>query len=176
MSDPFDTLGVEARFDLAQDALEKRHRELSKALHPDRYATAPAAERRLALGRAIEVNEAFRALRDPVKRAEVLLARRGPTLSETAQPKASPELLFAIMEQREELAEARTKKDTKTITTLAERMKARRAIVMDGLALGFAGAAEDPTKLEEVARSLGELRYINRFLDEVDAIEEELAT
>ena len=58
MSDPFETLGVEARFDLDLRAVEQRHRDLSKALHPDRYTGAPAAERRMSLSRAIDVNEA----------------------------------------------------------------------------------------------------------------------
>ncbi len=68
-ADPFDTLGVEPRFDLDLAALERRHRDLSRALHPDRYAGAPAAERRLALGRAIDANEALRVLKDPIRRA-----------------------------------------------------------------------------------------------------------
>ncbi len=38
MIDPFSTLGLPVRFALAPKELEARHRELSKALHPDRYA------------------------------------------------------------------------------------------------------------------------------------------
>src|SRR5262245_41178207 len=89
MIDPFETLGVEPRYNLDLRALEQRHRDLSKALHPDRYASAPAAERRLSLSRAIDVNEAFRALRDPVRRAEALVRRAGVPVGETAEPKAA---------------------------------------------------------------------------------------
>jgi len=60
MMDPFATLGVEPRFDLDLGEVARRHRELSRALHPDKYTGAPAAERRLALSRAIEVKDAFR--------------------------------------------------------------------------------------------------------------------
>ena len=46
-------LGVPALFALDEQELEKRHRDLSRALHPDRYAGRPSSERREALSRAI---------------------------------------------------------------------------------------------------------------------------
>jgi molecular chaperone HscB len=173
MPDPFETLGVEPRFELDLAALEQRHRDLSKALHPDRYVGAPAAERRLALGRAIDVNEAFRVLKDPVRRAEALLARAGVPVGETREPKPPPDLLMEMMELREELAEARQGKDLGKAKALAERMQARRAGVEKKL-----GAVLDDCgrgKLDEALPPLGELRYVRRFLDEVAAIEDELS-
>ena len=56
--DPFATLGIDRRFDVDLPALEKRHRELSRALHPDRFADAGASERKATLAKAVEVNEA----------------------------------------------------------------------------------------------------------------------
>jgi len=56
MNDPFQTLGVPARFDLDAEELAQRHRDLSRALHPDKFAGAGAQERRLSLSRAIEVH------------------------------------------------------------------------------------------------------------------------
>jgi molecular chaperone HscB len=175
MADPFDTLGLPPRFDLDPSALERRHLELSKALHPDRYASTPAAERRLALGKAIEVNDAFRALRDPIRRADVLLARLGAKVDDRNQPKASPALLMEMMETREELSDAHRKRDRAAIERLAVGMRARREAVLEGLVVAFRDAEGDAEKLEGVARTLGELRYIHRFLDEASAIEEELA-
>jgi molecular chaperone HscB len=175
MKDPFDTLGVEPRFDLDLAALELRHRELSKALHPDRYSGAPAAERRLALSRAIDVNEAFRVLKDPVRRAEALLQRAGAAVGETSEPKPSPALLMEMMEAREELAEAGRAKDLGRVAKLGEAMGERRAQILRRLGGAFAEAGSDPQKHAEILPVLGELRYIRRFLDEVSAIEEELA-
>src|SRR5262245_16374287 len=125
MFDPFETLGVEARFDLDLGALERRHRDLSKALHPDRYVGAPAAERRLSLSRAIDVNEAFRILRDPIRRAEALLQRAGVPGGEADELKASPDLLLEMMEAREALAEARQAKDLDRVARLGEVMRVR---------------------------------------------------
>jgi molecular chaperone HscB len=170
MSDPFETLGVEPRFQLDLAALEQRHRDLSRALHPDRYAGAPAAERRLALGRAIDVNEAFRALKDPVRRAEALLTRAGVPVGETREPKPSPDLLMEMMELREELAGAGRAKDLARVQKLAEAMRVRQRAVEQRL--GHALSEPDP---HPALPELGELRYIRRFLDEVSAIEDDLA-
>lgn len=175
MKDPFATLGVEPRFDVDLAALEQRHRELSKALHPDRYSGAPAAERRLALSRAIDVNEAFRVLKDPIRRAEALLRRAGAAVGETSEPKASPALLMEMMEAREELADAGRAKDLARVAKLGEAMGARQAQILRRLGGAFAAAGDDAQKHAEILPVLGELRYIRRFLDEVSAIEEELA-
>lgn len=173
MSDPFDTLGVEARFDLDDKALEKRHRDLSKALHPDRYVGRPAAERRLALDKAIAVNAAWRALRDPVKRAETLLARLGVATGELVEPKPSPALLMEMMEVREELSEAHREGDRDRIGGVADRMREREANVLLRLREGFAAAGESAAA-SALVPLVGELRYVKRFFEELDAIEERL--
>lgn len=175
MGDPFETLGVEPRFAVDLRSLEQRHRELSKALHPDRYASAPAAERRMALGRAIEVNEAWRAVRDPIKRAEAILRRGGVEVGETSEPRPPPALLMEMMEAREELAEAHRARDVGRVAKLGAGMRQRHDAVVARLAAGFDEAGSDPTELRELLPLVGELRYVRRFLDEVGAIEEHLS-
>jgi molecular chaperone HscB len=174
MIDPFETLGIEPKFDIDLRAVEQRHRDLSKALHPDRYAGAPAAERRMSLSRAIDVNAAWRAVRDPVQRAEALLRRAKVDVTETSAPKADPELLMEMMEAREELSDAARSKDTARIERLGRAMRAREETTIGALGRKIAEAG-DPDALQRVLPLLGELRYIRRFLDEVNAIEEELA-
>jgi molecular chaperone HscB len=173
MSDPFETLGVEARFDLDDAALEQRHRTLSKTLHPDRYAGRPAAERRMALDKAIDVNAAWRALRDPVKRAETLLARLGVETGELAEPKAPPALLMEMMEVREELSEAHQNEDLDRIGKVADRMRSKERDVLARLRAGFA-EANDAESAKQLVPLVGELRYVRRFFEELDAIEEQL--
>ncbi len=175
MADPFETLGVEARFDLDLGKLEQRHRDLSKTLHPDRYAGATSAERRMALGRAIDVNAAYRAVKDPVKRAEALLARAGLDVGETKEPKAPPALVMEMMEAREELSEAAAEAKLERVVELGSRMRERQAAILGDLGRGFGAAEGDKKRLTELLPKLGELRYVRRFLDEVGAIEERLS-
>ena len=172
MTDPFATLGIEPRFDLDLKAVEARHRELSRALHPDRYARAPAAERRMALSRAIEVNEAWRAVRDPIKRAEALFARLGVPSGELAEPKPDAALLMEMMEAREELSEAAHLKNMEAVHKLHLRMSQREREVLAVLGRGLDEAGSCTAAARKLVPRLGELRYLRRFLDEVSAIEE----
>ena len=169
--DPFVTLGIEPRFQLDIKDAEKHHLELSRALHPDRYVGRPASERRLALSKAIEVNEAWRVVRDPLRRAQSLLTRAGIDAGETGEAQADPELLMEMMEQREALAEVRMSRDAARLEALTGDMRKReqRLLALLGEALDGASPPRDALPL------LSELRYVRRFLDEASAIEDELS-
>lgn len=175
MTDPFDVFQIEARFDLDLSALGQRHRDLSRALHPDRYAGRSAAERREALGRAIQVNEAWRVLRDPVRRAEALLARLGVALGEDSQPPADPEFLMEMMERREALRELAKRGDGGAIAALGERVRADEQRTLAELGRGLDSAHTGATPPAGLTALLGQLRYYRRFFDEVETLLDELA-
>lgn len=171
--DPFATLGAPRRFDLDLAALEKTHRELSRALHPDKFARAGASERRAALERAANVNEAWRVVRDPIRRAEALFSLSGLAVGETSEPRPSPAFLMDVMEQREALAEARAGRDMARVRVLADAIEARAKAAEAKLTAAFAQGSRAPAEASGLLPILGELRFYKRFLDEVSAIEEE---
>ncbi len=168
MVDPFETLGVAATFDVDLPSVEKRYREMARVLHPDRHVAGAPADRRIALGKAVEVNEAWRLIRDPIRRAEALLRRRGVKVEEGKEPKADPEFLMEMMEQREALAAARASGDPAEVEKLATQIRAREEDVLVRIATAFVSSGP----LDNVLTLLGELRYYRRFLDEVSAIED----
>ena len=155
----FAVLGVPETYDLATDELERRFRELSLRLHPDRFAKAPAAERVKALGKSSELNDAYRTLRSPVGRAEHLLEIAGKGLHEGDRVEQA--FLLEILELREALAEARAAGDTARLAALGAEMAARRDSVLGRLPELFAAG-----RLDEAKQALVELRYFQRFLDE----------
>jgi molecular chaperone HscB len=158
-------------FALDEQELEKRHRDLSRALHPDRYTGRPSSERREALSRAISVNEAFRKLRDPLSRAEALLQQLGNEVSETNQPKPEPALLMQVMEEREALATARRAGDRARIERIAAIAKDRAEDAAERMADAF---SEEPIPVDRVLKLLGELRYLRRLKEEAGAALDEL--
>lgn len=165
MTDPFDLLGVARRFSLDRAALEQRHRDLSRTLHPDRYVQAPPGERRMALDRAVAVNEAFRALRDPLTRAEALLTAHGLSVGDADRP--SQALLLEVMDLREALDEGR--RMPAKVTALLEQVRARSKSEENLLAAVFDG--ETPPEAAALARArdaLVRLKYFRRFEDEAD--------
>jgi molecular chaperone HscB len=168
--DPFATLGLPRRYDVDLPAVEKTHRELSRALHPDRFVNAGASERRDALSKAVEVNEAWRIVRDPIRRAEALLELAGAAVGEERASATDPEFLMEMLEQREALAEAKQAKDLARIQEMAKAIEGRSRAVEQVLADGFARG-----EAASLVPRLGELRFYRRFLDEVSAIEDELA-
>ena len=174
--DPFATLGLERTFKLDLRAVEKTHRELSRALHPDRYMSSGASERRDALTRAVEVNEAWRVVRDPIRRAEALFTLAGIAVGDTHEPKPAASLLMDMMEQRETLALARAKRDAPAVAALVAEMKQREATVQAGLATAFEQAQGEKARLIPLVVRLGELRYYRRFLEEASATLDDLET
>jgi molecular chaperone HscB len=170
--DPFATLGIERGFDLDLGAVEKTHRELSRTLHPDKHAAGGASERRYALSKAIEVNEAWRVVKDPIRRAEALFTLAGVPVGETNEPKPSPDFLMDMMEQREALADTRAKGDLAAARALGLAVEARGKRAEEALSSGFASAKEDPTLLAPLVIRLGELRFYRRFMDEVSELED----
>jgi molecular chaperone HscB len=175
--DPFDVLGLAPHFALDNATLDQRVRELSRALHPDRYASSPAGERRRALSRAIDVNEAQRALKDPLRRAEILRARLARVVVPAAQQapaSASPALLMEMMELREALAAKRQSADLKGAQALAAPLQQRVAALENDLAHLFeAGFSQGTVDYARLDSKVVELRYLRRFLDEVMAMEDD---
>ena len=182
MKDPFATLGIPRAFDVDLKAIERTHRELSRALHPDRDAGGGASERRDALGKAIEVNEAWRAVRDPIRRAEALFTLAGVPVGETNEPKPTGAFLMDMLEQREALAEAKAARDAGAVRALAGAIAGRLREAEKALGEGFLrgnvagddGRGTDVASFAMLVGRLGELRFYRRFLDEVSAIEDEM--
>jgi molecular chaperone HscB len=176
-TDHFAVLGAERRYGLDLAAVEARYKELSRKLHPDRFAKADPRARRASLQRTVQLNEAWRALKDPVKRAEYLLELGGVRLASddggarSGGVAASPALLMEILELREELGEARLAEDDAKVRRMGDAMRARAQQTMSRVAEGLGGDAT-PEQLQVVARELIALRYYQRFLDEVAAHED----
>jgi len=161
-SDAFGALGLPARFDLDPQVIEAAFHERSKALHPDRFATAPAAERVAALSKSRALNDAYQVVRKPVPRAEHLLAQRGVTIGDNER--LDPTFLMEILEEREALTEARVRKDLTAVGRFQLAWKAKRTEALTRL-----GAAFTADDLAVIKTELILLRYIDRYLEECDA-------
>lgn len=170
--DPFAQLGIPPRYAIEPAELERAFFERSKALHPDRFAAAPVAERVAALSKARALNDAYALLRRDASRAEHLLAREGLTIGDNER--IDPELVMALLEEREGLAEARGAGELHEVERLAAGMRARRREALDRVAalfLAAEGRAGDARaeQLAQIKQQLILLRYVDRYLEECDA-------
>jgi molecular chaperone HscB len=173
--DPFATLGLTRRFDIDLAELERRYRDLQRAFHPDRHTAAPASERRMTLQKAVEINEAYRVLRDDQRRAEAMLAAVSGEARPEPERVADPELLMEIMELRESLSEAKAAGDAAAVARLSERVARERAETLETLVRTFAALPERPVAnaLAPARQLVSRLKYYQRFLDEVAVFEDE---
>ncbi|PYU66802.1 MAG: Fe-S protein assembly co-chaperone HscB [Acidobacteria bacterium] len=90
--------------------LEQKFLQLSWKLHPDNFVNATEQERELSLKHSSELNDAYRALRDPVGRVEYLLGIEGARKEGEHKQQAPPELLEEVFELNESLDELREAK------------------------------------------------------------------
>jgi molecular chaperone HscB len=157
--DEFARLGVERRFELDAGELEARYRELSRKLHPDRFAKADARERMLSLQASTALNEAYRTLKQPVKRAERLLELAGAGLGD--DDAVDQEFLIEILALREALLDAKLEGNQQAVQAMMADMRARRDAAMSEIARLFA-----VNDLDGIKQRLIALRYFQRFLDE----------
>lgn len=105
-TDYFTCLGFPRRLTVDPKKLEAKFYELSRAFHPDFYQTKSTAEQTISLSNAAVLNTAYRTLRDPIQRAEYLLAlETGSVKDIRTSPPA--DLFEEILELQDTLEEYR---------------------------------------------------------------------
>jgi molecular chaperone HscB len=124
--DYFTFFGLPPKLNLNIAALEKDFYELSRRLHPDLNARAGSQEQEWSLEQSSLLNDAYRTLRDPIKRTQYLLKLEGVELEEqsksaTEKARATgevkkqivpPDLLEEVFELNMQLEELRMNKKT----------------------------------------------------------------
>jgi molecular chaperone HscB len=116
--DYFSVFGLEPRLNLDLSALEHEFHRLSRKLHPDRFARALENEKQWSLADTALLNDAYRTLKDPLRRTEYLLKLLGAKLAADDERKegkgagAPADLLEEVFELNMQLEEMRAARET----------------------------------------------------------------
>src|ERR1041384_3124279 len=110
--DYFSFLGLPRKLVIDAQDLDRRFRDLSRKFHPDFYYNATQAERLASLERSSYLNDAYRALKQPVSRIEHLLTIEGLPIGKSEErtatlPPSVLEEVLALKEGGEEMREPR---------------------------------------------------------------------
>jgi molecular chaperone HscB len=181
MADYFDVFGLPRKLQIDLDALQRSFYELSRRHHPDFHQGAGAEEQARALEASALVNRAYRALRDPVKRVEYLIAlEEGREVREetTAKAKVPTDLLAEMLEVQEALEEAKSSHltDGRAEGLRAERQRLQERYQAEEDALIAAGpewdAAVDAGEerkpfLERFKQRLAARAYLRTVIDDL---------
>ncbi len=165
----FELFGLPRAFAVDAGALETAYRALQRETHPDRFAHAGDAERRVALQSSARVNEAYRTLRNPVERGRYLLSLAGiDALDETDTALPLP-FLEAQLERREAADDARDAGDLDALDALVRSIRDEARERENAL-----GAALDAGRLDEARGLVRELTFLQKVATDVEAIADAL--
>jgi molecular chaperone HscB len=111
-TDYFAVFGLPRKLSIDLSSLEQKFLQLSWKLHPDNFVNASERERELSLKKSSQLNDAYRALRDPLARVEYLLEIEGERKEGEKKQQAPPELLEEVFELNESLDDLREAKES----------------------------------------------------------------
>jgi len=166
--DPFSLLGLERVYALDRGELDRRFRELSRQLHPDRFARAEPRERRLSLERATRLNDAYRSLKDWRLRAAYLLKLAGTDVFAEGRTYADPDFLEEQLEWREQLALAQADGDVEGLRRIASDAGERLRRIEDEVAKRFEDERWFSDLPVDIARRLSRARYYDNIVADAE--------
>lgn len=125
----FEVFSLPLRLQIDTVALEKQFYTLSRKLHPDRFASRPVAEQEAALAESSQLNDAYRALKDPVLRTQYLLKLEGVELEE--QSKAATDTARATGEQKKQIVPPELLEEVFELNMQLQEMRAAKQMGED---------------------------------------------
>ncbi len=142
--DYFQFFGFPRKLNLDTAALEKEFYALSRRLHPDMSAQAESQERAWSLEQSSLLNDAYRTLKDPIKRTEYLLRLEGVELEE--QSKQATEKARATGEMKKQVVPPDLLEEMFELNMQLEELRMQKKMGED-----------DPALLEEVGKTKNSL-------------------
>ncbi len=150
------------RIDLA--TLDARYRDIQAQVHPDRFAHAGEAERRVSMQWATRANEAYQTLKRPLARAQYLLTLAGHDVQAESNTAMPADFLMEQMEWREAVMEARDGGDHHELEHLYHRLE-------DDLRTRYAELGELLDDRQDAAQATDRVRrlmFLEKLLREID--------
>lgn len=166
----FELFGLPSQFNLDGSLLSSQFRELQKRFHPDNFASASERDRLMAVQKASEINDAYQVLKNPISRAEYMLAENGMDIRAEQQTMQDPMFLMEQMELREQLEEIPSSSDpesalfdfdTKVNKMYKQHMKSVEEELNNNL-------------LEQAADRVRKLKFIAKLKHEIELVEDKL--
>ena len=176
--DCFAALGLPRKLTIDLDALERRYHELSRKIHPDRFASSKPKVRDASVRATATLTRSYRTLRDPVSRGLYWLETNGEKLAENNK-RVPPEVAELVFEVQEQLAEMQLASDPEVAVERATEIAARRVelqFTMDerlaALDRHFAKwhepAADKKILTVELKTLLSNIAYLRTLIRDVD--------
>jgi molecular chaperone HscB len=188
--DYFSVFGLEPKLNLDLVELEHEFHRLSRKLHPDRFARALENEKEWSLADTALLNDAYRTLKDPLRRTEYLLKLEGAEIGEEhsgkdrKDPSRVPaDLLEEVFELNMQLEEMRASRKIGEEDTALEASLVTAKDKFDGLlaavdedlrdewqAWDKGGAAARGAAQKRMVALLDRRRYLSNLVRDVNEV------
>ena len=158
-TDHFTLFGLPRAFAIDPRVLEAAWKRVATAVHPDRFASGSAAEKRVALQWSTQANEAWRVLRDPLSRARYLCELAGVDLQTETNTAMAPAFLMQQMAWHEALDELMAHPNEEARRALAQEFDAARLEFEQTLTNLFANE-----QYEQAAARVREWMFLDKLI------------
>ncbi|AWX14173.1 Fe-S protein assembly co-chaperone HscB [Mergibacter septicus] len=173
MQTPFDIFELAVEFDLNLEQLSQRYLALQKNLHPDNFTATDEQQQRLALQRSSQINDAYQILKDPISRAEAILAIGTQQAVATEQTNQDLTFLMQQMAWREQLEaleqQAQSTDISAQLNSLQQDVEELQQQQTEQLRLQLA-----QKQWETVKQIIDRLKFIKKLQQEIERLEEKL--
>jgi molecular chaperone HscB len=151
--DYFTFFSLPRKLNLDTSALEREFYELSRKLHPDLSARADKREQEWSLEQSSHLNDAYRTLKDPIRRTEYLLRLEGVELEE--QSKAATEKARTKGEIKKQVVPPDLLEEVFELNMQLEELRAQKKLGED-----------DPALIEKIGKQKLELEQKQEALSD----------
>jgi len=175
----FEVFGLPKRLNIDLQALEKSFYKLSRKYHPDYFGAASEDDKAKALQMTALLNDAYRTLRQPIRRVEYLLNLEGCKPDGSKAPKSFLMEVFEINEQLEEFRHNGA--SSGQIATLRQQVAGKHRDLMaridaashawDELLAGQAPDAEKVRHLKIMTELMSEFSYIRNLENDLEELQ-----
>lgn len=163
-ADHFSLFGLNRGFRLDLSDLDSRYRDVQAQVHPDRFANAGEAERRMSMQWATHANEAYQTLKKPLERAKYLLHLGGHDIQAENNTAMPADFLMDQMEWREAVMDARHGGDHHELEHLHNRLRSDINTRYQELGELLDGSGDFALATDRVRR----LMFLEKLLHEID--------
>ena len=161
-ADHFELFDLPKSFAVDARALDEAYRAVQTQVHPDRFAAAGEAQKRVAMQWASQANDAYQTLRQPLKRAIYLLHLRGIEVRAEDNTAMEPAFLMQQMEWREWIEDAAAARNLDELEALGRDLRDDARVRFEKLASLLDSGAN-----QAAAQAVRQLMFIERVTEDV---------
>ena len=175
-SNYFEIFGLPVSYQVDLTLLSDRYRSMQRKFHPDRYASKPAQEQRLAVQYAAVINQAYTELSSPLLRAQYLLSLKNmdSAMDSAGDVKITrdPQFLMQQIELREKLADLSEAEANDAFAILGEVAGQAKSDYI-GLQQVF-DQQYSCSDFQSAEETVAKMQFFSKLLNETEQLEQEL--